>query len=55
MFDTIGIALVEHSPQGIERLAGLEILTQTDARQRDRAYCATALLQILEEPAKLAP
>jgi hypothetical protein len=24
-----------------------------DARQRDRAYCATALLSILEEPAKL--
>lgn len=41
--------------RAIEHLVGLGIVTQTDAKQRDRAYCATALLQILEEPAKLAP
>jgi len=41
--------------RAIECLADLGIVTQTDARQRDRAYYATALLQILEEPAKLAP
>ncbi len=41
--------------RAIERLASLGIVTQTDMKQRDRAYCATALLEILEEPAKLTP
>jgi len=41
--------------RAIERLVGLGILAQMDARRRDRAYCATALLEILEEPAKLTP
>ena len=51
---SLGVA-VTTARRAIERLADLGIVTQTDARQRDRAYCATALLQILEEPAKLAP
>jgi Fic family protein len=41
--------------RAIEALVGLGILTQVDARQRDRAYCAKDLLAILEEPARLLP
>ena len=41
--------------RAIEALVGLGILTQVDARQRDRAYCANDLLAILEEPARLLP
>jgi len=41
--------------RAIEALVGLAILTQVDARQRDRAYCANDLLAILEEPARLLP
>ena len=41
--------------RAITGLVGLGILTQVDARQRDRAYCANDLLAILEEPARLLP
>ena len=41
--------------RAITALVGLGILTQVDARQRDRAYCANDLLAILEEPARLLP
>lgn len=41
--------------RAIERLVDLGVLHQTDARQRDRAYCARALLDVLEAPTKLAP
>ncbi len=41
--------------RAITALVGLGILTQVDARQRDRAYCAKDLLAILEEPARLLP
>jgi Fic family protein len=41
--------------RAISALVGLGILTQVDARQRDRAYCAKDLLAILEEPARLLP
>jgi Fic family protein len=39
----------------INRLVELGILHQVDERRRDRVYCATAILKILEEPAKLTP
>jgi Fic family protein len=41
--------------RAIDRLVKLGILYQVDERRRDRAYCATAILKILEEPAKLTP
>ena len=41
--------------RAINRLVELGILHQVDERRRDRVYCATAILKILEEPAKLTP
>ncbi len=41
--------------RAVERLQKLSIVTQTSEGKRDRVYCATALLKILEEPAQLAP
>lgn len=48
---------VAHSTarRAIDRLVELGILTQVGKRQRDRSYCATKILTILEEPAKLTP
>ena len=50
--DQLGVARTT-ATRAIERLVGLGILTQSDDRQRDRAYCAQALLEVLEAPAKL--
>jgi len=52
--DQLGVARTT-STRAIEVLKGLGILSQVDARQRDRAYCANDLLAILEEPARLLP
>jgi Fic family protein len=52
--DHLGVARTT-STRAIEVLKGLGILSQVDARQRDRAYCANDLLAILEEPARLLP
>jgi len=41
--------------RAIERLEQLGVVKQMGTAKRDRVYCATALLDILEEPAKLAP
>ena len=41
--------------RAIERLERLGIVKQMGDAKRDRVYCATALLDILEEPAKLRP
>jgi Fic family protein len=41
--------------RAIRRLEQLEIIQQAGDARRDRVYCAKALLQILEEPAQLAP
>ena len=41
--------------RAIGRLVDLGILHQSGDRQRDRAYCAQALLDVLEAQAKLAP
>lgn len=41
--------------RAIERLKKLTIVTEVTAARRDRAYCAKALLEILEEPAQLRP
>jgi len=39
----------------MERLGAAGILKQVNQAKRDRVYCATALLKILEEPARLVP
>jgi len=41
--------------RAMERLESLGILTETTDARRDRVYCATAILKILEEPANLRP
>jgi len=41
--------------RGIERLQAEGVLRQVNESKRDRVYCATALLEILEEPARLEP
>jgi Fic family protein len=41
--------------RAVERLESLGIVTQTTDAKRDRVYCATAILEILEEPANLKP
>jgi len=52
--EQLGVARTTAS-RAIERLVKLGILTQSAGRQRDRAYCAQALLDVLEAPAKLLP
>lgn len=41
--------------RAIDRLQAKGILKQVSRRKRDRVYCATPLLRILEEPARLVP
>lgn len=41
--------------RAIDRLQAKGILKQISRGKRDRVYCATALLKILEEPARLVP
>lgn len=41
--------------RGIERLEKARILAEVSEAKRDRVYCARALLDILEEPARLTP
>jgi hypothetical protein len=41
--------------RGIERLEQNGIVQQASDAKRDRVYCAQALLDILEEPARLKP
>jgi len=41
--------------RAVDRLEALSIVRQVNRAKRDRVYCATKLLDILEEPADLAP
>jgi len=41
--------------RAVEKLVKLEILRQVNQAERDRLFCATAILDILEEPANLTP
>jgi DNA-binding transcriptional regulator YhcF (GntR family) len=41
--------------RAIERLERARIVKREAMRNADRVYCATALLDILEEPARLKP
>jgi Fic family protein len=49
----LGIAFTT-AQRAIKRLESLGIVQQTGTARRDRVYCAKALLDILEEPARLA-
>ncbi len=40
---------------GLRRLVQLRIIKQVGEARRDRVFCAKALLEILEEPARLSP
>jgi len=48
----LGIAFTT-AQRAIERLERLGIVQQIGTTKRDRVYCAKALLDILEEPARL--
>lgn len=50
----LGVAFTT-AQRAIERLERLGIVQQVGAGKRDRVFCAKALLEILEEPAQLAP
>jgi len=52
--EKLGIAFTT-AQRAIERLERLGIVQQAGTAKRDRVYCATELLNILEEPARLAP
>lgn len=52
--ERLGVARTT-ATRAIARLVDLGILRQVGERRRDRAYCATAILDVLEEPAKLVP
>jgi len=41
--------------RAVERLLKLSILKQTTDSRRGRVFCATAIMDILDEPAKLKP
>jgi len=41
--------------RAVAKLEAHGILTQTVGRQRRRVYCATAIMAILDEPARLRP
>jgi len=50
----LGVAFTT-AQRAIERMERLGIVRQTGAAKRNRVYCAKELLDILEEPAHLAP
>jgi Fic family protein len=52
--DKLAIAFTT-AQRAIERLERAHIVKRVGDAKRDRVYCATALLDILEEPASLKP
>ncbi len=52
--EKLGVAFTT-AQRAIERLERLGIVKQSGDAKRDRVYCAKALLDILEEPARLTP
>ena len=41
--------------RGVEKLERIGIVKQINANKRDRVYCAKAIFDILEEPARITP
>ncbi len=52
--ERLGVAFTT-AQRAVDRLQALSILTLMRTGKRDRVYCATELLAILEEPATLSP
>jgi len=52
--ERLGVAFTT-AARAIERLERARILKRTSKARRDRVYCARAILDILEEPARLVP
>jgi Fic family protein len=52
--EKLGVAFTT-AQRAVERLERLGIVKQSGDAKRDRVYCAKALLDILEEPARLTP
>jgi hypothetical protein len=52
--DELAIAFTT-AQRAIERLERARIVKRMGDAKRDQVYCATALLDILEEPARLKP
>jgi len=52
--DKLAIAFTT-AQRAIERLERAHIVKRVGDAKRDRVYCATALLEVLEEPAGLKP
>lgn len=52
--EKLGVAFTT-AQRAIERLERVGIVKQSGDSKRDRVYCAKALLDILEEPARLTP
>jgi Fic family protein len=50
----LGVAFTT-AQRAIERLERARILRRASRGRRDRVYCARAILDILEEPARLGP
>jgi DNA-binding transcriptional regulator YhcF (GntR family) len=54
MVDKLAVAFAT-AQRAIERLERARIVKRVGDAKRDRVYCATALLDILEKPARLKP
>lgn len=39
--------------RGVQKLEAAQIIKQVNTNKRDKVYCATAILEILEEPTKI--
>jgi len=52
--DGLGVAFTT-AQRAVERLEKLSIVRKVSQAKRDRVYCAKAVMDILEEPAKVAP
>jgi Fic family protein len=52
--ERLGVAFTT-AQRAVDKLESLSVLTRVTGARRDRVYCATAILDILEEPAKLVP
>ncbi len=52
--ESLGVAYTTVQ-RAVERLAKLSIVQQVSAAKRHRVYCAKALMDILEEPARISP
>ncbi|NDB83689.1 MAG: hypothetical protein EB127_13340 [Alphaproteobacteria bacterium] len=52
MAEDFGIAY-STAQRGVQKLEAAGIVKKTNDNKRDKVYCATAILNILEEPTKI--